>query len=108
MSTMKQMRALLVGCAVAVCGIGLFAYEQGGFTSQAAVVTWNMPVPYGDKNFHTLNHVAFAQDLQKRTSGSVTIKVHPSGSLFKHPDIKNAVRSGQVPIGEFLLSRLSN
>jgi len=107
-STMKQIRAMIVAGAVAVCGIGLVAYDQGGFSSQAAVVTWNMPVPYGDKNFHTLNHVAFAEDLQKRTGGSVTVKVHPSGSLFKHPDIKNAVRSGQVPIGEFLLSRLSN
>ena len=28
--------------------------------------------------------------------------------LFEHPEIKNAVRGGQVPIGEFFLSLLSN
>ncbi|MEO1065973.1 MAG: TRAP transporter substrate-binding protein [Pseudomonadota bacterium] len=70
--------------------------------------TWNMPVPYGDNNFHTLNHLEFAKDVEAATDGKISIKVHPSGSLFKHPEIKNAVRSGQAPIGEFLLSRLSN
>ncbi|WP_299473883.1 TRAP transporter substrate-binding protein [uncultured Roseibium sp.] len=76
--------------------------------SAAAADTWNMPVPYGDNNFHTLNHVAFAKDVEERTNGDVKIVVHPSGSLFKHPEIKNAVRSRQAPLGEFLLSRLSN
>ncbi|MEM1383961.1 MAG: TRAP transporter substrate-binding protein [Pseudomonadota bacterium] len=70
--------------------------------------TWDMPVPYGDTNFHTLNHIQFAKDVAELTGGDIEITVHPSGSLFKHPEIKNAVRSGQVPIGEFLLSRLSN
>ncbi|MEM6971435.1 MAG: TRAP transporter substrate-binding protein [Pseudomonadota bacterium] len=74
----------------------------------AAAQSWDMPVPYGDNNFHTLNHVAFAEDVAEATGGALTITVHPAGSLFKHPEIKNAVRSGQVPVGEFLLSRLSN
>lgn len=71
----------------------------------AIAQTWDMPVPYGDTNFHTLNHMAFAADMAE---AGVTVTVHPSGSLFKHPEIKNAVRSGQVPMGEFLLSRLAN
>src|SRR5690606_26111928 len=29
-------------------------------------------------------------------------------SLIRHPEIKNAVRSRQIPIGEFLLARLAN
>ncbi|MDH3741253.1 MAG: TRAP transporter substrate-binding protein [Hyphomicrobiales bacterium] len=78
------------------------------FAGAASAETWNMPVPYGDNNFHTLNHMQFAKDLDAATSGGVSIKVHPSGSLFKHPEIKGAVRSGQVQLGEFLLSRLSN
>lgn len=77
-------------------------------TTMAWADTWNMPVPYGDNNFHTLNHLEFAKDLEAATGGKIKIKVHPSGSLFKHPEIKNAVRGGQAPIGEFLLSRLSN
>lgn len=76
--------------------------------SPAAAQTWDMPVPYGDTNFHTLNGIEFAKDVEARTGGKISITVHPSGSLFKHPEIKNAVRSAQVPLGEILLSRLSN
>ena len=67
-----------------------------------------MPVPYSDAVFHTQNIREFAEDVAKSTGGELTINVHSAGSLFKHPEIKNAVRGGQVPIGEFLLSRLSN
>jgi Bacterial extracellular solute-binding protein, family 7 len=42
------------------------------------------------------------------SEGRLEIRVHSAGSLFPHPEIKNAVRSNQVPIGEFLLSRLAN
>jgi len=82
----------------------ILAASAGG----AQALTWDMPTPYGDTNFHTLNIKQFADDVKAATGGELEIKVHSSGSLFKHPDIKNAVRSGQVPIGEFLLSRLSN
>jgi TRAP-type C4-dicarboxylate transport system substrate-binding protein len=34
--------------------------------------------------------------------------VHSSGSLIKHPEIKNSVRRGLVPIGELIMSRLAN
>lgn len=70
--------------------------------------TWDMPTPYPDANFHTKNIVQFAKDVEAGTGGGVKIKVHSNGSLFKHPEIKNAVRSGQVPIGEFLVSLLGN
>lgn len=70
--------------------------------------TWNMPTPYPDQNFHTVNIQKFADDVAAATDGELQITVHPAGSLIKHPEIKNAVRGGQVPIGEFLLSRLSN
>jgi TRAP-type C4-dicarboxylate transport system substrate-binding protein len=67
-----------------------------------------MPTPYPEGNFHTKNILQFAQDVDKATNGGIKIKVHSNGSLFKHPEIKNAVRSGQVPIGEILLSLLGN
>ncbi len=79
-----------------------------GMTLSAMATTWDMPTPYPDKTFHTQNIAAFAADVKKATSGKLEIKIHSAGSLFKHPEIKNAVRSGQVPIGEFFLSRLSN
>jgi TRAP-type C4-dicarboxylate transport system substrate-binding protein len=74
----------------------------------AAAETWDMPTPYPDGNFHTENIKQFAADVAEATGGELEITVHPAGSLFKHPEIKNAVRSNQVPAGEFLLSRLSN
>ena len=70
--------------------------------------TWDMPTPYGDATFHTQNVMRFADDLREATDGALDITVHSAGSLYPHEQIKNAVRSGQVPIGEFLMSRLSN
>jgi len=77
-------------------------------TCGAVAATWDMPTPYPDKTFHTQNIAVFAEDVKTATGGALEIKIHSAGSLFKHPEIKNAVRGGQVPIGEFFLSRLSN
>ena len=77
-------------------------------TAAMSAETWNMPTPYPDNNFHTVNIAKFADDVKAATGGALEIVVHANGALIKHPEIKNAVRGGQVPIGEFLLSRLSN
>jgi TRAP-type C4-dicarboxylate transport system substrate-binding protein len=82
----------------------LIAMLAGG--AQAA--TWDMPTPYPEGNFHTINIKQFADDVKAATGGKLEISVKSAGSLIKHPEIKNAVRSGQVPIGEFLLSLLAN
>jgi len=74
----------------------------------ALAADWDMPVPYSDKTFHTVNISKFAADVKGATNGGLNITVHSAGSLIKHAEIKNAVRSNQVPIGEFFLSRLSN
>ncbi len=79
-----------------------------GVASPVAAETWDMPTPYGDATFHTVNIRQFADDVKAKTGGALEITVHSAGSLFPHPEIKNAVRSRQAPIGEFLLSRLSN
>ncbi len=80
----------------------------GSMASAAVAETWHMPTPYPITSFHTVNIQQFAADVEKATGGKLKIEVHSAGSLFKHADIKNAVRSGQVPVGEFLLSRLAN
>jgi len=74
----------------------------------AAAEKWDMPTPYGDKNFHTANIIEFAEDVKTGTGGELEITVHSAGSLIKHPEIKNTVRRGLVPIGEVLISRLGN
>ncbi|MDV6225011.1 TRAP transporter substrate-binding protein [Nitratireductor aquimarinus] len=84
------------------------AAALGFATSASAQTKWDMPVPYGDTNFHTQNIAQFAEDVKTATDGGLEITVHSNGSLFKHPDIKNAVRQGLAQIGEVLGSRLSN
>lgn len=76
--------------------------------SPALADDWNMPTPYGDSTFHTQNIIQFAEDVRTATNGGLNITIHSAGSLFPHGEIKNAVRSRQVPIGEFFLSTLSN
>ncbi len=79
-----------------------------GISTVSSATTWDMPTPYPDKTFHTQNIIEFAKNLDEGTDGRLKIKIHSAGSLFKHPEIKNAVRGAQVPIGEFFLSLLSN
>ncbi len=85
-----------------------FAAATLTFAMPAAAQSWDMPTPYGDTTFHTANIAQFADDLRAATDGALDVTVHSAGSLFPHSEIKNAVRSGQVPIGEFFLSTLSN
>ncbi len=79
-----------------------------GLAMPATAETWDMPTPYGDSTFHTVNIAQFAEDVKAATGGALEITVHSAGSLFPHGEIKNAVRSRQVPMGEFFLSTLSN
>jgi TRAP-type C4-dicarboxylate transport system substrate-binding protein len=76
--------------------------------SAQAETNWDMPTPYGDSNFHTVNIREFAEDIKEATNGELEITVHSGGSLIKHPEIKNSVRRGLVPICELIMSRLAN
>ena len=98
----KTLRDSLLSVATAAL-MGL-----ASIASASAETKWDMPTPYGDSNFHTQNIISFADEVKEKTGGSVNIQVHSAGSLFKHPEIKNAVRKGLAPIGEVLVSRLSN
>jgi TRAP-type C4-dicarboxylate transport system substrate-binding protein len=73
-----------------------------------AAEKWDMPTAYPATNFQTVNAQEFAQCVQSGTNGDITIAIHPNGSLFKGNDIKRAVQTGQVQIGERLLSSHEN
>ena len=64
---------------------------------------WDMPMAYSATNFHSQNGVMFADAVRVATGGDVDITVHAGGSLFKGGEIKKAIQTGQVPIGERLL-----
>jgi TRAP-type transport system periplasmic protein len=77
-------------------------------TTTAWGANWNMPTPYPEGDFHTVNIKQFAEDVEEMTDGELTITVHSAGSLFKHPEIKRVVQTRQAEIGEVLISLLSN
>ena len=76
-------------------------------TAQAQT-KWDMPTPYSDGEFHTINVRQFVEDVKKASGGQIDINVHSNGSLIKHPDMLRAVSTGQVPIAEFLLGQFGN
>ena len=91
------MKALLIAAAAMLASGGLYAQTK-----------WDMPTPYPDSNFHTKNVKQFTDDVTKASGGKLQIAMHTANSLIKHPEIKRAVQTGQVPIAELLISVLSN
>ena len=74
----------------------------------AAQTKWNLPAGYPADNPHSVNLTAFAKDVETATGGKLQIAVHPGASLFKVPEIKRAVATGQAQAGELLISVLEN
>ncbi|MEM9709874.1 MAG: TRAP transporter substrate-binding protein [Pseudomonadota bacterium] len=74
----------------------------------AAQEKWDLPMAYSGSNFHSVTGAEFAKCVTTGTGGEIEITTHPSGSLFAGADIKRAVQTGQVPIGERLLSGHQN
>lgn len=84
----------------------LFLFVFANFV--IAAEKWDMPTPYPVSNFHTVNITKFAEDVEKLTNGEIKITVHPNASLFKMTEIKRAVQTGQVQLGEVIFSSLEN
>jgi TRAP-type C4-dicarboxylate transport system substrate-binding protein len=74
----------------------------------AAQTKWDLPSAYPPANFHTENLAQFAADVKSMSGGKLEITLHPNASLFKAPEIKRAVQTGQVQAGEVLLSLHEN
>jgi TRAP-type C4-dicarboxylate transport system substrate-binding protein len=77
-------------------------------SSAALAEKWNMPVRSNERNYMTRNILQFAEDVKKGTDGKLELVVHPEDSLTKQPEIKRAVQTGQVQVGELLMSIHSN
>ncbi len=91
-------RHLIAGLAA----IGALPLAAGTATAQQT--KWNLPAAYANGNYHTENLVQFAKDVEAATGGKLSITVHGAASLFKAPEIKRAVATGQAQIGEVLIS----
>ncbi|RDE48893.1 MAG: C4-dicarboxylate ABC transporter substrate-binding protein [Candidatus Accumulibacter meliphilus] len=90
------MKKLLFACLVATA-----------FAAQAET-KWDLPSGYAANTFHTQNLEQFAKDVNASSAGKLMITVHPGASLFKQPEIKRAIQTGLVPMGEFIISGQSN
>jgi TRAP-type transport system periplasmic protein len=77
-------------------------------TGSFAQTKWDLPAAYPATNFHTENITQFAKDVDAASGGKLKITVHANASLFKAPEIKRAVQSGQAQIGEVLLANFAN
>lgn len=95
---MYRTKMLLAACA------GLLALMP----SVSAQTKWNLPSAYPIDNPHLENIVAFTKDVETATGGKLQIAVHAGASLFKGPEIKRAVATGQAQTGEILISILEN
>lgn len=93
---MKKL-TLIMACAATVAAPASFAQTK-----------WDLPTAYATNVFQTENVQQFADDVAKATSGKLKITVHAGASLYKMPEIKRAVQTGQTQIGEFILSSASN
>lgn len=74
----------------------------------AVAETWDMPMAYSGSNYHSVTGAEFAQCVTTGTGGDIEIVTHPGGSLIAGADIKRALQTGQVQIGERLLSGHQN
>src|SRR6478609_4085972 len=72
-----------------------------------AQTKWVMATPYAE-NFHTANIRLFIADVEKATDAKLTIQLHNNASLLPMGQIKRGVQTGQVQLGEVLLSAYSN
>ncbi len=88
--------------------IGLLCAAVSLTALTAAAETWDMPMAYSGSNFHSVTGAEFAKCVTTGTGGDIEIVTHPGGSLFAGADIKRAIQTGQVPIGERLLSGHQN
>ena len=101
-----MMRSTMRSTKLLALAAGIAAFTAAGPAS--AQTKWNLPSAYPIDNPHLENIGLFARDVAEATGGKLTISVHAGASLFKGPEIKRAVATGQAQAGEILISILEN
>lgn len=96
--TLLRTSVLAVACAIATLAA----------SPASAQTKWNLPAAYPPDNPHSENLALFAKDVADATGGKLQITVHAGASLFKAPEIKRAVQTGQAQVGEVLISLHEN
>lgn len=73
------------------------------FSTPAFAVKWEMAGPLPASNFLTQNLEAFVKSVDKLSNGNFKLNLHVSGELIKPQETKQALRTGQIPIGQMYL-----
>jgi len=66
----------------------------------------NLADAYAPTEFINQNMQKWAEEIKAATNGAVQINMHFTGSLFKNPEIKRAVQTGQAEFGTQLMQNL--
>lgn len=90
------------------CAVLFSTCAAGAVLADGHAQKWDMPMAYAATNYHSEHGVIFADKVREHTNGAIDITVHAGGSLFGGGDIKRAVQTGQVPIGERFMSAHAN
>ena len=73
-----------------------------------AQTRWQMATAYADGNLHTRNIRTYLQEIEQVASGRLSVQLHSNGALLKMTEIKRGVQTGQVQMGEILLTAYAN
>lgn len=74
----------------------------------AAAQKWIMASGYPDTFYHTGNIEKFLADAKAGSGGKLDFTLHKNQTVIKLPQIKRAVQTEQVQLGEILLSQYGN
>jgi hypothetical protein len=101
----RTLLAAAAGCAAPPAVFGpAGARAQGA----GAPTRWQCASAYPDGTFHTRNLRAMIEEVQAATGGALQVQLHSNASLLPQQQIKRGVQTGQVQLGEILLSAYGN
>ncbi|WP_226577639.1 TRAP transporter substrate-binding protein [Acuticoccus sediminis] len=68
----------------------------------AAEVQWDVSIPWGPTEFHTIDAENYAKAVEEATDGEVKLVIHPGSSLgIKANESLRGVEDGAVPMAEY-------
>lgn len=68
---------------------------------------WDMHIAWPETNYHTEGALRFAELVEERTDGTLSITVHAGGALgYRGPEVLRVVRNGVVPIAEVFMENV--
>ncbi|MBM3483606.1 MAG: TRAP transporter substrate-binding protein [Alphaproteobacteria bacterium] len=88
-----------IGRVLAATG---FAALLAAGSPALAQTKWDISLPWGPSEFHTLNAIKFAEEVKKVTNGEVQMTVHPGSALgVRANESVRALQDGVVPMAEY-------